>query len=103
MQATSLPIIQHVHSNSVEGSFELLTRDLNKVVEVIPRGDRFVEYGFRDLQWLRGFGLVETRPPRLHDSIWGDRLEAYLAGKKLILFDIHDVPGGTSFIRYRVA
>ena len=102
MRAT-LPIIQHDHTNNVEGTFELLTRDLDKVVEVIPAGDRFVQYGFDDLQWLRGFGVVATRRPRLHDSIWGDRLESYLAGKKLILFDFSQVPGGTSLIQYRVA
>lgn len=102
MQAT-LPIIQHDSVNGVEGSFEMLSRDLDKVVEVVPPGSRFVQYGFGDIPWLRELGIITTRPPRLHDSIWGDRLERRLAGKRLILFDFRHVPGGTSSIRYRVA
>ena len=102
MHAT-LPVIEHRHSNNTEGAFEVLTRDLDQVVEVIPFGSRFVEYGFQDIPWLRGFGAVRTRAPRLHDLIWGDRLTNQYAGRHLILFDFKHEPGGTSVIRYRVA
>ena len=99
-----LPIIQHAHTNCVEGEFEMLTRDLDQVVEVIPPGDRFAQFTFEDLPWLRELTAIPTRRPVLHDSVWGDRLqEGYLMGKRLIIFGCYDVPGGTSTIRYRVA